>query len=112
MARPVRLAEKKPSKYRAVPTFVNGIRFASKKEANRYSELKLLERAGEISNLRRQVRFALIVEGTFIASYVADFVYWEKGYVIVEDVKEQRTRDYLLKKKLMWAIYKKQIRET
>lgn len=70
-----------PSKYHATKTVVDGITFDSKKEAKRYAELKLLERAGAIRDLRRQVRYELIsafdVPGKHYrpTSYVADFVY-------------------------------------
>lgn len=101
------------SKYRAVPTVVDGHRFASKKEARRYSELCLLERAGEISNLALQVKFSLDIDGVHICNYHADFTYDDKeGNVIIEDCKGVRTPAYKLKKKLMLAIYRIKILET
>ena len=81
------------SKYRAVPTVVDGIRFASKAEARRFSELKLLEKAGEIAGLCLQPQYDLHVGGTKIGAYRADFEYsrkhrnpvrWEH---VIEDVK-------------------------
>lgn len=94
-----------PSKYHAVPTELDGIRFASKKEAKRYAELKLLEKAGEITGLILQPRYALTVTGNgvgneppgFVAqlgSYVADFTYFDirARRVVVEDVKSPPTK--------------------
>lgn len=96
------------SKYHAKKTVVDGITFDSKREANRYGELKLLERAGAIKGLHRQVRYELIP--AFDAggkhyrptSYVADFVYTDckTGEKIVEDCKGYRTDVYRLKAKL------------
>jgi hypothetical protein len=99
---------KRKHKYGAQPTVYDGIRFASKREAKRYLELKLMEKAGRISNLRRQVRYPLVIETT----YVADFVYDEKGEEIVEDVKGHRTREYLQKRRHMKKQHNIDIRET
>jgi hypothetical protein len=63
------------SKYAAIPTIVDGIRFASKKEARRYTELKLLERAGEITCLELQPKFPCVVNGKKVCTYIADFAY-------------------------------------
>ncbi len=94
-----------PRKYRNQPTFVDGIRFASKKEAYRYRELKILESNNLISNLSLQPRFPLIVNGTKVATYVGDFAYVDDRGKIVEDVKGIRTPVYKLKKKLLKAIH-------
>lgn len=102
-------------KYKAVKTVVDGITFPSKKEASRYSQLKLLERAGKISNLvvtGKAKRFSLVVNGIKICDYIADFLYTENGQPVVEDVKGMRTREYKLKKKLMLACHGIEIRET
>lgn len=95
------------SKYRSQRTEVDGIKFASKKEANRYAELKMLERAGKISGLVLQRTFKLIVYGHTVGSYRCDFVYYDEGKKdqVVEDVKGVRTREYLIKKNLMLACY-------
>jgi hypothetical protein len=95
---------KAPAKKRvmgAVPTEFNGIKFHSKKEAKRYGELMLLEQAGEISNLDRQVRFPLIGrDGPILTPtgrqkyYVADFYYvdWSlNGIWVIEDAKGYQT---------------------
>ena len=95
-------------KYRAQPTTVDGIRFASKKEARRYTELRLLERAGRITNLRRQVRFKLVQT----VVYVADFTYEESGENIVEDVKGFKTPTYKQKRRLMQDQHGITIREV
>lgn len=92
----------KRSKYGAKRT-VSG--FDSRKEEKRYGELRLLERAGKISELHRQVRYALVVGHTLICEYVADFQYRRDGLIAVEDVKGVRTRDYIIKRKLMLALY-------
>ncbi len=86
--------------------------FASKKEARRYGELKILERNGNISNLSTQVKFSLDVDGIHICNYIADFCYDEKDQVVVEDCKGIKTPAYRLKAKLMLAIYRIKIFET
>lgn len=96
-------------KYGAKPTEVDGIKFPSKREARRYGELKLLEKAGHITALRRQVRYRLVQ----VVHYVADFVYIDDtGAEIVEDVKGYRTREYKAKKRLMESQHKIVIRES
>lgn len=102
------------TKYRAVKTEVDGIIFASKKEANRYCELKLLERAGEISNLKLQPEYLIIVNGQEVCKYKADFSYRDEKTVtqVVEDTKGFKTPVYRLKKKLMKACYGIEIFET
>ena len=108
----------KKSKYRNVRTTVDGIVFDSKKEAARYSELKLLEGAGIITNLQLQVKF--ILQNT---TYIADFVYYiantslgGKGWeYVVEDVKSAITKKnplYRLKKKMMLSMHGIEIKEV
>lgn len=96
------------SKYGAIRTEVDGITFASKKEARRYGELRLLERAGEIGALTLQPRYPLKVNGKLICTYVADFEYYpadpEKAKV-VEDAKGVRTPVFALKAKLFEALH-------
>jgi hypothetical protein len=101
-------------KYRNSPTLVENIRFDSAKEASRWSELRLLEKAGKIENLTRQVKFSLDVEGVHICNYLCDFAYDEDGEVVVEDVKSPatKTRVYLIKKRIMRGLYRIEIRET
>ena len=93
------------NKYRAIPTVVDGIRFASKAEARRYGELKLLVFAKEIYNLSLQPTFPIIVNGSKICTYVADFRYEKDDQLVIEDVKGMRTPVYKLKKKLVEALY-------
>lgn len=106
-------------KYHAKKTELDGITFDSKKEANRYAELKLLERSGAIHNLQRQVRYELIpaqkIDGKTVeraCHYIADFVYEEDGKTVVEDVKGYRTKEYVLKRKLMLQVHGIEVREV
>jgi hypothetical protein len=80
---------KRPNKFHAVRTEIDGITFASKGEARRYQELKLLERVGQIRDLTRQPWFALQVPPHWksIGKYVADFSYLEGDDLVIEDFK-------------------------
>ncbi|MBP3267601.1 MAG: DUF1064 domain-containing protein [Ruminococcus sp.] len=109
------------SKYQNHKIEVDGHTFDSKREARRYKELKLLEQAGEISDLQMQVKFVLIPaqrepdtvgkrggihKGKLLereCDYFADFVYTENstGQKVVEDTKGMRTTEYVIKRKLM-----------
>jgi len=96
------------SKYRNRKTIVEGREFASKAEATRYGELRVLERAGVIESLEMQPKFPLEVNGSHVCTYIADFRYRDKetGEMVVEDVKSRHTRKlpvYRIKKKLMHA---------
>ena len=102
------------TKYRAIKTVVDGITFDSKKEAKRYSELKMMEKAGIIATLRLQPEFKCMVNGKKVCTYKADFEYLmvdeegpdgQIGYYIVEDVKGFKTPVYKLKKKLVEALF-------
>lgn len=96
--------------------------FDSKKEERRFAELRLLERAGAISNLQRQVTIELIPSQYIgkkcverAVKYIADFTYEENGNYIVEDVKSPITRknkDYIIKRKLLLYVHGIQLRET
>lgn len=115
---------KRKSKYGSRKVTIDGITFDSIREGKRYKELKLLERAGIITGLQRQVKYVLIPaqrefcneiytkgknKGCFKpgkllereSSYRADFVYIQDGKIVVEDVKGLRTEAYILKRKLM-----------
>lgn len=116
-------------KYNSKKITRNGITFDSKKEARRYGELLLLERAGEITDLQRQVEFVLIpaqrdpdtigVRGgvkkgrtiELAVKYIADFVYKENDKTVVEDTKGFKTKDYIIKRKLMLYIHGIKIKE-
>ena len=104
---------KRRSKYGNRKTVVDGITFDSAAEARRYGELKLFEHAKKIGDLERQKVFVIEVENVKVCTYRADFFYYDYDELkwIVEDVKGARTREYLLKKKLMWAVYRVKIRE-
>lgn len=95
-------------KYRNKPTTIDGVSFASKLEADRWKELRLLERAGEIKDLQKQVTYRLDVNGTHICKYIADFVYTTKhGAQVVEDTKSPATITtvYTMKERLMKAVH-------
>lgn len=125
-------------KYYNKKVTVNGIKFDSRKEARRYTELCLAVRAGKISDLKTQVEYELIpaqyeeistgeiyrrgekkgelkkkrtcVEKA--VKYVADFVYTANGKTVVEDTKGMRTKDYIIKRKLMLYVHHIRIREV
>lgn len=88
--------------------------YASKREANRAAELKLLEKIGEISDLEEQVKYELIPkqEGERPVTYIADFRYRENGQLVVEDSKGMKTQQYVIRRKLMLFIHKIRVRET
>lgn len=121
-------------KYKNQKINVDGMTFDSKKEANRYKELSLLQKAGEISGLQTQVRYVLIPAQREVSdevytkgankgkykpgkllerecTYVADFVYYKDGKVIVEDTKGFRTKEYIIKRKLMLYVHHIRIKE-
>lgn len=118
------------NKYHSKKIEIDGIIFDSKKEAKRHSELLLLEKAGAITELKRQVKFVLIPaqreadtigkrggihKGKTIekeCAYIADFVYKEDGKMVVEDTKGFRTKDYIIKRKLMLYFYGIRIKEV
>ena len=122
------------NKYQAKKTYANGMVFDSIKEADRYFSLYVLERAGKIKNLRRQVKFELLptqyetfprysdktgkrlTDGKRAiekgCTYIADFVYEENGKTIVEDTKGFKTEAYKIKKKMMLYFHGIKIREV
>lgn len=110
------IAKERTNKYRNQPTNVAGTEFDSKLEAQRYKDLRIMETAGVISALEVHPRFDLVVNGVRIGRYTADFRYvdTDSGVQIVEDVKSRptRTRDYMLRKKLMKAVHGIEIKEV
>jgi hypothetical protein len=94
-------------KYGNKPTVVDGEQFDSQGEAARWQQLKLLEIGDNITELRRQVRYPLTVNGVEICLYVADFVYRDAAGLHVEDFKSRATMTdvYRLKKRLMAACH-------
>lgn len=109
------------NKYSNRKVELEGHVFDSQKEARRYAELKLLEQAKEISGLRRQVKYELIPEqrdesGKLIeraVNYFADFVYYDarNKETVVEDTKGFKTKEYVLKRKLMLYVHGIKVRE-
>ena len=96
----------KKSKYRNIKVELNGIHFDSKKEAAQYKKYLLLKKVGEITDFQMQVRYDLAINGVKLGFYKADFVVtWKSGLVRVVDVKGIRTPVYILKRKLMLAIW-------
>ena len=105
----------KRSKYKAIKTEVDGIVFDSKKEAKRWTELRLLERAGQIQNLERQHAVLVQFNGIRLFKWMADFVYFQDGKRVYEDVKSPMTAAlpvYRLKKRILKAMLNIEIRET
>ena len=98
--------EAKPrAKYRNKKVTIDGRTFDSKAEGARYVQLKRMESAGLISQVQCQPAFDLVVNGHKITRYTADFEYRDgESRRVVEDVKGVRTRDYVLRLKLMKAV--------
>lgn len=105
-------------KYHAKKTVVDGIEFDSAKEAKRYVKLRDMQEAGRIRGLRLQVPFEILpsfeCDGVKYRGmrYVADFVYYRDGKVVVEDCKGFKTPEYKMKKKLMAFINHINIEES
>ena len=107
------LEQTKKNKYGAKKTVIDNITFASKKEARKYSDLKLLKRAGEIKDRELQPIFVLEEGFTDNAGkkhrpivYIADFkVYLNDGREQVIDTKGYKTKEYKIKKKLFLKRY-------
>ena len=120
-------------KYHNKKVIIDGMTFDSQKEYHRWCELKLLERAGRIHNLQRQFKFVLIptqieqyerygktgkrlLDGQRVlekeCAYIADFVYYEDGKLVVEDTKGLKTEAYIVKRKLMLERHGIRIKET
>jgi hypothetical protein len=93
------------SKFGARRVTLDGIDFASQAEANRYSQLKILERAREIKALGVHPKYPLRVRGVLIGVYTADFAYFEGGRQIVEDVKGMITSEASLRMRVFMALY-------
>lgn len=123
------------SKYGSRKQTVSGITFDSRREARRFQELRLLEQAGQISGLRLQVKYVLIPTqrapsfevykrgpnkgrrkpGKVLekeCAYIADFVYTKGDETVVEDAKGVRTKEYIIKRKLMLERYGIRIKEV
>lgn len=102
------------NKYGAKRISLSGKKHDSLAESRRYSELSRLARLGVISDLKRQVSFELIPaqygeDGKLLeraVTYKADFTYYKNGKLVVEDVKGVKTKDYIIKRKLMLYVHK------
>jgi hypothetical protein len=105
---------KSRNKYGAKKTFYDGITFDSRGEAMRWADLKLLERAGEIKHLQRQVPYVLTAHGKPICKLIVDFTYMEKGRLVDEDFKSDATTTpvFKLKAKMFAAQYGRSIKIT
>ena len=121
LAEALSLQETRGSKYGSEKVVVDGVTFDSRAEYRRWCELCLMAQAGEISSLQRQVRYELTPvqrdeDGNVIERacyYVADFVYTDaQGRAVVEDVKGFRTKEYLIRRKLMLFLYGIRIQEV
>lgn len=122
------------NKYKNKKVFLDGKTFDSQKEAKRYVYLRELQKQGTISELREQVKFTLIpmqreesaevyVKGSKKGelkqgkvleretSYIADFTYMQDGKMVVEDTKGFKTKEYILKRKMMLYFYGIRIKE-
>jgi len=102
----------KKSKYGNKKVEFNGVVFDSKKELAHYLTLRMMEKAGAISDLKTQVSFELNPGGTHSLKYMADFTYIENGVLQVVDAKGYRTRVYLKKKRLMKQVWNIEIKEV
>lgn len=107
------------SKYHSRKVTKDGETFDSVKEYRRWCELKLLERAGQINGLERQKQFELIPSqriGGKVAeracNYIADFTYWQDNRFVVEDTKGFKTKEYIIKRKLMLWLHGIRVQEV
>ncbi|NCB43278.1 MAG: DUF1064 domain-containing protein [Clostridia bacterium] len=103
-----------PNKYRNTKTIRDGIPFDSKAEADRYTELSLLLRGGAITGLKTQVKYELLPkqDKERAVHYIADFVYEENGKTVVEDVKGCKTKEYILKRKMLLYFHGIKVKEV
>lgn len=107
------------NKYHSKKITRDGMTFDSLKEYRRWCDLLLLEEAGEITGLERQTSFELIpsqrINGKVVeraCNYKADFTYYKDGQWIVEDTKGFKTKDYIIKRKLMLRVFGIRINEV
>jgi hypothetical protein len=101
---------RRPNKFFAKKTVAMGLIFDSRWEAERWGQLKAMERAGIVTNLQRQIKFLLEINNQKICTYIADFEYdieRENGIIdhVIEDAKGIQTPEFKLKKKMMKAIH-------
>lgn len=92
-------------KYRNQKVEIDGYKFASRREANRYGRLKLLKQEGSVIDFKMQVKYPIVINNQKICVYIGDFeVLWRSGKTTVEDCKGMKTSTYALKKKLVKAV--------
>ena len=101
---------RRPNKYFAKKTIAMGLKFDSRWEAERWGQLKAMEKAGVVTQLERQIKYELSINDIKICDYIADFRYLleeENGLskLVVEDAKGVLTPEFKLKKKMMKAIH-------
>lgn len=116
---PAWASQPKPSKYGNKPCVIGGEKYRSQREAKRHQQLLVLQRAGLVANLKREVPFQLAPSVRYAGKratpalrYVADFVYTRDGAQVVEDCKGFRTEAYKVKKHLMLAVHGIELLET
>lgn len=106
----------KKNKFSAIKTIASdGTKCDSKAEARRWENLLLMQRAGEISELQAHPAWNIEINGYHVTRYTADASYIDHGILVVEDVKSKPTRkkvDYIIRKKLMYALFKIEIKEV
>lgn len=111
LASPQIAARATPSKFNNKKVVTDEGTFDSQREHRHWMELKVRERAGEISHLQRQQDFVIEHNGVVITRYRADFIFFEDGQRVVADSKGFRTDTYRLKAKMMKAFFNIEIRE-
>lgn len=100
------IARARGNKYRNRRVVIDGQKFDSVREAKRWKQLTVLERAGVINSLKRQVRFPLMVNDKLVCTYIADFTYVdESGQKVIEDSKGYATQLFRTKAKLFAALH-------
>lgn len=96
----------KPRKYKNIKVEVDGLKFDSIKESQRYKKLLLLQQEGEVKSFELQPKFDIVINGVKCGFYKADFkVTWKSGAITIEDVKGMKTPVYNLKKRIIEALY-------
>lgn len=102
------------TKFGNIPTRIDNVTFHSKKEAHRYLELKAMQEGGLIEGLELQPSYDLAVNDVKVCRYIADFRYLDRSTneQVVEDVKGFRTKEYVIKARLMLACFGIEVLET
>ncbi len=106
----ITISESKGKYRNKIVTTEDGLRFDSKKEYEEWMRLKALAKTGAIQDLKRQVKYPLVVNGQKVCTYISDFDYMFKGELISADSKGAVTPVFRIKEKLFYAIYKRRIK--